>query len=425
MGDGERVLGEYVLLEVIGRGPASTVHRARLRDRSGRIVAVKHLHVEVSAQAVERLRRQSAALAELDHPAIAPLLDVVDAPDGTVALVSAYAAGGSLQDVLAQRGRLPWWRVAHLGERLASALAAAHAAGIVHGEVTAANVLLDARQNPWLTDFGAAALRDDGHRDRGDPSAAGDLHDLGVLLQRALGDQSRVPGPLAAAVELATARQPAYRFASAEALRRALAPFASLDEPTQPHALGVATPDAPRRPWARLVGAGLAVLALVVAGLWVAGWGDEEPPRGTPTSIERMEEARPRQPPARCTGVGDPVEEGQVLEADVDGRGCALPVLVTEEVVDDEPTIVVMLPPDAGAMAGRYAVGEGGDHVIVVVGDWDCDGTDTPAVVHGHDGEVFQFDGYGELDPTRAPSLPADVDPRVMTDEEGCDHVTG
>ncbi len=46
-------------------------------------------------------------------------------------------------------------------------------------------------------------------------------------------------------------------------------------------------------------------------------------------------------------------------------------------------------------------------------------------MVHGHDGEVFQFDGYGELDPTRAPSLPADVDPRVMTDEEGCDHVTG
>lgn len=447
MSDDADVLGEYVLLEVIGRGSCSTVHRARHRDRPGRIVAVKHLQVPVTEQALDRLRRDARMIADLDHPAIAPLLDIVDGPDGTVALVTPYAAGGSLQDVLEGGGRLPWWRVAHAGERLASALSALHDAGVVHGGVTPANVLLGAQDTPLLTDVGTAALRRGADQDGDDPTPDSDVHRLGAVLHRALTDRAATPpGALVAVVERAVARQPVYRFPSAEALREALEPFASLDEPTRPHAVvaprdedpvdrtatvqwGAGAPGTPaptgrrRPPWGRPVLAAAAVVALLAAGgLWLSGRGGDSPSAATAASPGPVE-AQPRQAPPRCAGVEDPVEQGQVLEADVDGRGCALPLVVTEEIVDGVPTVVVMVPPDASTLAGRYAIGEAGGQVVV--GDWDCDGTDTPGLVRPADGEVFLFDGYGELAPTRGPALPADAEPQVVTDEDGCDHVVG
>lgn len=448
MDDDARVLGEYVLLEAVGRGQQSTVHRARHRDRPGRIVAVKHLRIPVTEQAVGRLRRESRVVAALDHPAIAAPLDIVDGPDGTVAIVMPYATGGSLQDVLERGGWLPWWRVAHVGATVASALSAAHGAGVVHGGITPANVLLGARDTPLLADFGTAAMRHDGRPDDEGPTPDSDVHRLGEVLHRALTDRPGTPpGALVAVVERAVARQPVYRFDSAESLRAALEPFASMDEPTQPHAVAtlapgvmaggdhdtgeldvVIPPDATaspagRRPaWTGLALAGTAVVALmVVAGLWLADRGAD--PSATTAATPAPVEAQPRQPSPRCAGVEDPGEEGQLLEADVDDRGCTLPLLVTEEIVDDVPTAVVLVPADAGTLAGRYALGPAEDRVVV--GDWDCDGTDTPAVVRTADGEVYLFDGYGDLVPTRGPTLPTGADPQVVTDEDGCDHVTG
>lgn len=452
MSDEAGALGEYVLLEVVGRGSCSTVHRARHRARPGRIVAVKHLQVRPSEQALERLRHDGHVLAALDEPAIAPLLDVVVDTDGTVALVTPYAAGGSLQDVLERGGSLPWWRVADVGVRVASALAAAHGAGVVHGGITPANVLLGAQDMPLLTDFGTAALRHDERPDGEEPTPDSDVHRLGAVLHRALTDRvGAPPAALVAVVEQAVARQPVYRFDSAASLRTALEPFASLDEPTQPHAVpapatgeastgeldtadlgatpwpepaGPDSPTGPGRPaWVLplLAGAALAAL-LAVAGLWLADRGADGPSAAIAASPAPAE-ATPRQAPPRCAGVEDPRAQGQVLEADVDGRGCTLPLLVTEEIVDDAPTTVVMVPTDAGVLAGRYALGEAGGRVVV--GDWDCDGTDTPAVVRTSDGQVFLFDGYGDLVPTPGPALPAGTDPQVMSDEAGCDHVTG
>lgn len=464
MSDDDRVLGDYVLLEVIGRGDRSTVHRARRRDRAGRIVAVKHLHVDVAPQAIGRLRRESQTLAALGHPAIVPLLDLVEGPDGTIALVLPYASGGSLRDVLEQRGQLPWPRVADLGAQLASGLSAAHDAGVIHGDITPANVLLGAQDAPRLADFGTAVLRQDAHVVGAEvmaahprfvapeatagagPSPRGDIYSLGAVLERALAEQPEVPDALLAALARATASEPAHRFTSAGALQGTLAPFAAREDSTPPHALAPTatagsagdrvravpaagssrglSPTAPSRAaWARAAVAGVAVVALVVgAGLWVGGRGGDAPPAASAASTEQPE-VQPRQPEPRCSGVVDPDEEGRVLDADVDGRGCTLPILVTEELVDGELTVVVMVPADAGARAGRYALGQAGD--LVVVGDWDCDGTDTPAVVRPIDGEVFVFDGYGELVPTRGPALPPGVEPEVVTDEDGCDHVTG
>lgn len=434
MGEGHEQVGDYVLLEVIGRGPRSTMHRARRRDRAGRIVAITRLHAPVATEVVAQLRDEAATLVALDHPAIAPLLDVVEEPTGRIALVTVYPAGGSLQEVLDRRHGLPWPQVVHLGRRLASALAVAHGAGIVHGDVAPSTVLLGAEGEPRLGGFGTGALygRDD------DASSDGDVHDLGVVMARALADRNDVPPGLAAVVERARGRHPAGGFDSARSLQQALEATAPVDEPTpswsplgpsaphraHEHDTGELVEPAGRRRSrsgvVRAMLAGLAVVALLVAGgIWVARDGGDT--AATAAAPGDQVEAAPRRPEPRCAQVEDPAGQGQVLEADVDGRGCSLPLVVTEELVDGEATVVLMVPTDAGAAAGRYALGAVGDEVVV--GDWDCDGTDTPAVVRHDSGEVFHFDGYGELSPTRAPTLPSGAAPAVVTDEEGCDHV--
>jgi serine/threonine protein kinase len=256
-------IGEYVLLEQVGTGRQSTVHRARSRDRAGRIVAVKRLHVDADDDVVRRLQREAEVLASLSHPAIMPLLDVVPDPQGGVALVFPYAPGGTLERQLASRGSLPWHEVADLGARLASALAAAHGAGVLHRDVKPANVLLGVEDEPRLADFGTVVLHDRGHLlDDGvvigtaeyldpavavsgaDPGPRSDLYSLAVMLFRALSGQlpyaggtpaatiaaadrgvhaplgqlTDAPAEMVAAIERSMARDPNQRFGAVQQL---------------------------------------------------------------------------------------------------------------------------------------------------------------------------------------------------------------
>jgi hypothetical protein len=148
----------YVLREPIGSGPSSRVWRAEPRDRPGRVVAIKRIALAPDPRAVVTFRQRAARLAQLSHPGILPLLNVIDDGDG-VALVTPYAPGGTLADRIARRGGgLPPGIVAGLGADLATALGAAHAEGLVHGDVKPSNVLFDAEGQPLLADFGVAAL---------------------------------------------------------------------------------------------------------------------------------------------------------------------------------------------------------------------------------------------------------------------------
>ena len=293
MADEEQVLGAYVLVEVAGRGADSVVHRARQRDRGGRIVAVKRLRVGATPDALDRLRGEAEVLARLAHPAIVPLLDVLHDPDaGGVALVLPWAPGGSLEDVLRRDGALPWPRVADVGARLASALATAHAAGVLHRDVKPANVLLGAEDEPRLADFGIARLRAAsdvdvvGTAEYLDPAVAvdgqppsprSDGYALGIVLYRALAGQLPVAGgspeatvaaaargvhaPLADlapdappvlvdAIERAMARDPEARFASLQQLQVVLEALVTEHEADQWDRLGqqLAPPGSGRRP---------------------------------------------------------------------------------------------------------------------------------------------------------------------------------
>ncbi len=157
MASGWRVRG-YVLEQQLGRGGSSEVWRARIAA-TGERVALKRLLVPGAGQ-LQRAHAEAAKLAVLDHPHLVRLHALV--PDGSAAvLVLDLADGGSLAELIAVRGRLTEGEVITALAPVAAALAYLHGAGVVHGDVSAANVLFSARGTALLADLGVARLTGD------------------------------------------------------------------------------------------------------------------------------------------------------------------------------------------------------------------------------------------------------------------------
>ncbi|WP_217913003.1 serine/threonine-protein kinase [Miltoncostaea marina] len=150
--------GAWELGERIGGGGQATVLRAR-RVADGSPAAVKLFGRAVWADDAfrARFRRERHALAALRHPHVVPLLDAGE-DDGRGYLVMPLARGGSLAGRLAA-GPPPAAEALATLRAVAGALDAAHAAGLLHRDVTPANVLLDP-DGPWLADFGIARRLD-------------------------------------------------------------------------------------------------------------------------------------------------------------------------------------------------------------------------------------------------------------------------
>lgn len=127
--------------------------RARDRTLAREVLLVRRKEVPLAgAAAGERVLREARALAGISHPSIQKLHDVVAEPAGTV-LVLEPVTGEALAARLGTDGRLPPSEVRALGIALADALAAVHAAGAVHRDVSERNVLLRADGSPCLTGF--------------------------------------------------------------------------------------------------------------------------------------------------------------------------------------------------------------------------------------------------------------------------------
>lgn len=126
-----------------------------------RPVAVKVLHPHLSAdeQFVARFRREAVAAARLAHPSIVAIYDTCT-QDGLEAIVMELVEGPTLRDELRRRGRFDPHLAARVVADVADALAAAHAAGIVHRDVKPANVLLARDGRVLVTDFGIAKAAD-------------------------------------------------------------------------------------------------------------------------------------------------------------------------------------------------------------------------------------------------------------------------
>ena len=258
--------GRYELRGVLGRGGMAEV-RDGWDIRLDRPVAVKLLYPVFNAQPDNRMRFEveARAAATLNHPHIVSVHDSGEHA-GMPYIVMERLSGQTLADVIAQ-GPLPQPQVRSILDEVLSALAAAHAAGILHRDIKPANILFSTSGHTKVADFGIAKSAGSAHtltgqivgtmaylsadRIAGRPaSVADDLYAVGVVgyealagcrafpqenlaeLARAVTEDTPPPlamlppdadPALASVIERAMARDPGWRFGSANEMRAALA----------------------------------------------------------------------------------------------------------------------------------------------------------------------------------------------------------
>jgi protein kinase-like protein len=155
--EGTRLAG-YRLEEQVGAGGMAMVFRA-VDERLDRLVALKVLAPAVAWDEAFRQRfiRESRVAAAIDDPHIVPVYEAGQA-GGVLFIAMRYVPGGDVSRLLRRSGALPPDRAAAIISPVASALDAAHAAGLVHRDVKPANMLLDVRpgrpDHVYLSDFG-------------------------------------------------------------------------------------------------------------------------------------------------------------------------------------------------------------------------------------------------------------------------------
>lgn len=191
----------YEVQARLGAGASAQVWRAR-RQADDLEVALKV--VTTGADQVSRALREAGVLSRVHHEHVVHLYDVlpVPGPDGRpdgVALAMQLAEGGSLAGVLAAREHLTPGELVTIASPLAGALADLHRAGVVHGDLSAGNVLFLADGMPLLSDLGASRIAGEGGAAHGTdgmvapevlegfpPTAESDVYALGALAWRCL-----------------------------------------------------------------------------------------------------------------------------------------------------------------------------------------------------------------------------------------------
>jgi serine/threonine protein kinase len=203
--------GRYQLIELLGRGGMGEVWKA-YDTTIDRVVALKMLlpHFATDPDFERRFRREARIAARLDEPHVVPIHDVGEI-DGRLYLTMRLIDGVDL-DTLLKSGPLEPRRAVHIIEQIASALHAAHRAGLVHRDVKPSNILLADNDFAYLIDFGIAkaaddtALTDEGstigtwaymapERFRtGDIEPSSDIYALACVLYQCLTGETPFPG---------------------------------------------------------------------------------------------------------------------------------------------------------------------------------------------------------------------------------------
>jgi len=279
-----KTLGQFEIIEEIGRGGMATVYKAR-QQSINRLVALKVLPPSLLHDPgfYERFTREVEVIAELEHPHIVPIIDYGES-DGIPFIAMRYLAGGSLAALIRRAVPTPQ-QIEKPLTQLLQALDYAHFRGIIHRDLKPGNVLLDEHNNAYLTDFGIARVLNSsltGSAIIGTPAymspeqangfpldARSDIYAVGIVLFELLTGQEpfsadtpmalmlkhinqplpsireirpEIPEPIEAVIVRATAKNPDDRYSSAGDVARAfsealrIAPFVggTGDHPTVP-----------------------------------------------------------------------------------------------------------------------------------------------------------------------------------------------
>jgi TolB-like protein/Tfp pilus assembly protein PilF/predicted Ser/Thr protein kinase len=150
-------LGDYELLEEIGRGGQGVVFRARQKSLN-RTIALKVISLgQWSSKAhLKRFRLEAEAAAKLEHPGIVPIHEVGER-EGSCYFSMKFVEGGQLDEVV-RHTPMSIRQAAELIAKVARTVHYAHEHGILHRDIKPGNILLDAKGEPHLTDFGLARL---------------------------------------------------------------------------------------------------------------------------------------------------------------------------------------------------------------------------------------------------------------------------
>ena len=152
--------GRYQVVEWLGGGGMADVYVAQ-DPRLGRQVAIKVIRARLPKKQQSEFRRrfyrEAQVMAKLNHRAIVPLYDFGE-EDGRPFIVMRLMEGGSLNELLQQKGTFSLAEAVLLLERLAPAVDLAHQQDLVHRDLKPENILLDRDHNPYIADFGIVKL---------------------------------------------------------------------------------------------------------------------------------------------------------------------------------------------------------------------------------------------------------------------------
>lgn len=250
--------GRYRLLRVLGQGGMGRVWQGR-DELLGRDVALKEIALaagltqELRAQLIERTLREAKAAARLSHPGIVTVHDVL-LDGGEPWIVMELISGISLGEQLRANGPLPWHHAAQIGQQVATALAHAHALGVVHRDLKPENIVL-APRGAVLMDFGIARIADATHQLTSTGTAIGtphfmspeqleggkagpstDLWSLGATLYAATHGTPPFDGPTLTAIYAAILTQPAPEPTAAGPLAPTISALLTKDPAHRPNA---------------------------------------------------------------------------------------------------------------------------------------------------------------------------------------------
>jgi ATP/maltotriose-dependent transcriptional regulator MalT len=285
----------------IGHGGFGVVYRC-VQPILDRTIAVKVLTSDLDPDNLDRFMREQRAMGRLSgHPNIVQILEVGTTASGRPFIVMPYHAKDSLDALIRRHGPLNWRETLSIGVKLAGALDAAHGAGTLHRDVKPANILLTDYGEPQLTDFGIARIAGGFETATGvitgspaftapevlegaTPTVASDIYSLGATLfcaltghaayERRSGEQvvaqflriasepvpdlrdRGLPDDVAAAIEVAMARDPADRPAAVAELGERLREIqrstgTEVDQMARPVELGVERRMPPAAPMRR------------------------------------------------------------------------------------------------------------------------------------------------------------------------------